>query len=176
MYGFLSSPMSSVSFFALVERRYLAPTLRRATRTGYADGSRPESTSWTSMSAVSILTPITRANRRTIACDPLLGACCSWSRRFFSIAPAWSAMKRRRARSQPSSASVFGGSGTPSGVRNYSSRSGAFRSFGLKLQMPRRIEAPFSRLMMRLFTSTLTAQTVCRCRARCEVGQGDRTS
>src|ERR1700738_2478780 len=34
-----------------------------------------DSTSCTSMSAVSIPTPITRANRRTIACGPSLGAC-----------------------------------------------------------------------------------------------------
>src|SRR6267154_4307875 len=37
-----------------------------------------DSTSCTSMSAVSIPTPITRANRRTIACGPSLGACSTF--------------------------------------------------------------------------------------------------
>jgi hypothetical protein len=41
------------------------------------------STSCTSMSAVSIPTPITRANRRTIACGPSLGA-CSIGTRYYS--------------------------------------------------------------------------------------------
>src|SRR5712671_4075063 len=44
-----------------------------------------DSTSCTSMSAVSTPTPITRANRRTIACGPTLGACSIRSRRASSI-------------------------------------------------------------------------------------------
>src|SRR5215813_8419240 len=40
-----------------------------------------DSTSWTSMSAVSVPTPITRANRCTIACGPSLDACSRRSRR-----------------------------------------------------------------------------------------------
>ena len=39
----------------------------------------------TSMSAVSMPTPITRANKRTIACGPSLGACLRRSRRASSI-------------------------------------------------------------------------------------------
>src|SRR6202795_239570 len=44
-----------------------------------------DSTSCTSMSAVSTPTPITRANRRTIACGPSLGACLRRSRRVLDL-------------------------------------------------------------------------------------------
>jgi hypothetical protein len=52
--------------------------------------------------------------------------------------------------SRRSSASVFGGRVTPSGVRSVSRRPGALRKVGLKLRMPRRARQPLIRLMMRV--------------------------
>src|ERR1700739_1687416 len=65
-----------------------------------------ESASCTSMSAVSIPTPITRANTRTIACGPCLGACSISSSRAFSICRICSLISRRRSISRRSSANV----------------------------------------------------------------------
>src|SRR5829696_7089520 len=62
--------------------------------------------------------------------------------------------KRRRAMSRRSSARVFGGSGTPSGVRSDSRRPSAFRTIGLKPRTPRRAKAPFMRLTSRVRSPT----------------------
>jgi hypothetical protein len=66
----------------------------------------------------------------------------------------WSMTKRRRAIARRSSASVFGGSGTPSAVRSLSRRSAALRKVGLKPRMPRRARVLFIRLTMRVRSLT----------------------
>jgi hypothetical protein len=83
-------PNSSVAgtgqpFFLSAFCATLAGRAREAGITRYGRRSRMfrASTSCTSMSAVSMPTPITRANRRTMACGPLLGACSMRSRRAF---------------------------------------------------------------------------------------------
>src|SRR3984893_8614200 len=86
-----------------------------------------ESTSWTSISAVSTPTPTTRARCRTMACGPLSGSC---SNRFSSISLIWLMTNPRRAMSRCSSAKPFGGSGMPSGVCSVARRSAAPRLRG----------------------------------------------
>ena len=56
--------------------------------------------------------------------------------------------------SRRSSASVFGGRASPSGVRSASRRSAAFRRVGLKPRMPRRARAPLIRFTMRVRSPT----------------------
>jgi hypothetical protein len=75
-------------------------------------------------SAVSMPMPMTRASKRTIACFPSSGRCSSRARRVVSISCIWSPTKCKRA---ASSASVFGGGGVRSGVRNLSSCADALR-------------------------------------------------
>ena len=65
-----------------------------------------------------------RASKRTIACFPSSGRCSSRARRVVSISCIWSPTKCKRA---ASSASVFGGGGVRSGVRNLSSCADALR-------------------------------------------------
>ena len=52
-------------------------------------------------------------------------------------------MKRKRAMWRRSSAKVFGGNRSPSGVQSSFRRSGALRSVGLKLRIPKRTQACF---------------------------------
>src|SRR5262245_31413921 len=62
--------------------------------------------------------------------------------------------------SRRSSANVFGGIGSSSGVRKSSRRPAAFFSFGLKPRMPSRINAAFIRLTIRLCSNEALALTV----------------
>src|SRR5258706_4391444 len=108
---------------ALVRRARQAGVARHALRSRIGR----ESTSWTSISAVSTPTPTTRARCRTMACGPLSGSC---SNRFSSISLIWLMTNPRRAMSRCSSAKPFGGSGMPSGVCSVARRSAAPRLRG----------------------------------------------
>src|SRR5205823_5079448 len=94
-----------------------------------------DSTSWTSRSAVSTPTPTIRASSRTIAWGPLSGRCSNRFWRASSISLIWPTIKPSRAMSRRSSAKVFGGSGTPSGVCTVARRSAALRRVGLRPAM-----------------------------------------
>ena len=113
-----------------------------------------ESTSCTSMSAVSMPTPRMPASSRTIACGRRSGAWFNRSRRARSIPAICSRITASRARSRRISSSVFGGIGKPSGVRSVSRRCSARRSSGLKPRMPSRARAAFMRLTMRVRSPT----------------------
>src|SRR2546430_217038 len=60
--------------------------------------------------------------------------------------------------SRCSSARVFGGSGTPSGVCTVARRSAALRRVGLKLRMPSRARVDFIRLTIRVRSPTRQAR------------------
>src|SRR5215471_10582399 len=96
----------------------------------------------------------TRVSSWTIALPPSPGARCNRSRRAVSTSLICCLMKLRRAMSRRSSARVFGGRATPSGVRTVSRRCDALRNIGLKLRMPRRANAPFILLTMRVRSLT----------------------
>jgi hypothetical protein len=61
--------------------------------------------------------PITRASNRTMACGPVAGAVARRSSRVCSISLICCFTIRWRSRSRLSAANVFGGIGSPSGVR-----------------------------------------------------------
>src|SRR5262249_44353580 len=111
--------------------------------------------SCTSMSAVSMPIPITRARRSTMALGPVLGARLRCSSRAFSICWICSRTSRRRSKSRCSSANVLAGMASPSGVRRDCRRSAAFLSFGLNPRMPRRVKATLARLGIRGFNPKL---------------------
>ena len=77
------------------------------------------------MSAVSMPMPRTCASSRTIGWAPSRGCCCKPLQTRGLDLSDLPGDKRRRAISRRNSASVFGGSGVPSGVRNVSSRAAA---------------------------------------------------
>ena len=64
-----------------------------------------------------------------------------------------------RSRSRLSAANVFGGIGSPSGVRKVPRRSVAALSFGLKLRIPSRMNAALSRVIMRLASPTSVSRS-----------------
>src|SRR3984893_2896923 len=92
-----------------------------------------ESTSWTSISAVSMPTPTTRASCRTMACGPVSGSCPNRICRACSISLIWLTTKPSRAMSRCSSAKTFGGSDMPSGACTVARLSAAPRLRGRRL-------------------------------------------
>src|SRR5712672_279456 len=75
-------------------------------------------------------TPTTRASSRTMACDPVSGACSNRFSRTSSISLIWLTTTPRRAISRCNSAETFGGGGMPSGVCTVARRSAAPRLRG----------------------------------------------
>ena len=90
------------------------------------------------MSAVSMPIPIIRANMCSMGWVPLRGSPFKRCLRAVSIALICSRIMRSRARSRRNSASVFGGSGSPSGPCSLSRPAAAWCSLTFKLQMPNR--------------------------------------